>query len=125
MVFMLSVTCQNCLLFSCLFNGHFLLCRCLNTLAANVSGIAVSAGLNSTNCPPKTKSKKKDQTHIKDFAPHCSNAMLAAALLMSTSGHHEKMKRTFSLPVNEARNCQTKEKPLRGNALSFCFKSFI
>ena len=27
MVFMLSVTCQNGLLFTSLFNGHFLLCR--------------------------------------------------------------------------------------------------
>jgi len=58
------------------------------------------------------------------FTRAFGNAMLAAALLMSTSGHHGKLKRTFSLPVKEAHNCQTKEKPLRGNALSFCFKSF-
>ncbi len=46
------------------------------------------------------------------------NAMLAAALLMSTSGHHGKLKRTLSLPVNEARNCQMKgETPARQCAL--------
>jgi hypothetical protein len=52
-----------------------------------------SAGLRSTTCPPKTKLKKKNKTTLKDFAPHFANALLAAALLMSTSGHHVKNKR--------------------------------
>ena len=33
--------------FSSLFNGHFLLCRCLNTLAANVLGLAEGGGLEA------------------------------------------------------------------------------
>lgn len=45
------------------------------------------------------------------FTRAFGNAMLAVTLLMSASGHHGNLKRTFSQPVNEARNCQTKEKP--------------
>jgi len=49
-------------------------------ITVNVSGIAVSAGLRSTNCPSKTKLKNKYKTHNNDINPHCSNAMLAAAV---------------------------------------------
>lgn len=51
--------------------------------------------------------------------------LLAAGLSVSTGGHLLKFMRTFSLPVSEAQNLHKKEKPLRGNVLSFCFNSFI
>jgi hypothetical protein len=36
-----------------------------------------------------------------------------------------KLKRTLAIPVNPTQNLHKKEKPLRGNALSFALKSFI
>jgi len=51
--------------------------------------------------------------------------MLAAALSVSTRGHLLKIMLTLSLPVSEAQNLHKKEKPLRGNALSFVLNSFI
>ncbi len=51
--------------------------------------------------------------------------MLAAALLMSTHGHHHEIKEHIVYTCQPSANLHKKEKPLRGNALSFALKSFI
>ena len=43
-----------------------------------------------------------------NFTRAFGNAMLAAALLMSTQGHHVKNGRETFLTVNETRHCQMK-----------------
>jgi hypothetical protein len=47
----------------------------------NVSGVAVSAGNKSTNCPPTTNVCKKHYRLIKHCTPHCGNPLLPDALL--------------------------------------------
>lgn len=50
-------------------------------VTANVSGVAVSAGNKSTNCPPTTNVCKKHYRLIKHCTPHCGNPLLPDALL--------------------------------------------
>lgn len=64
-------------------------------LATNGSGLAVSAGIKRTNCPPTTKVCKKHYRSIQHFTPHCGKPMLAAALLSARSGVVASPQKTF------------------------------
>lgn len=67
-----------------------------------------------------------NKTVTNHFTRAFGKAMLAAALLMSTGGHHEIIKAQIFFVCQMKRvTVKRKRKPLRGNALAFVLKSFI
>jgi hypothetical protein len=72
-----------------------------------------------------TKLKRKDKTSLLRFTPFLKisfNLMLAAALLMSTSGHHHEIKADTCYTCQpNAKLAQERETPARQCAL-FCFE---